>query len=182
MSEISDVAVARLLVSDYAAGGDSGKINILGAGLTVIGRDASTGLSSPFSVLATVSFDPRHAGETPAIELLLEDEAGAPVELPGPAGPLAQPQTMVVAQAHPIEEPQFPGLNVPRRTIRPTLQMVLNFGTGLPLAGGYYYTWRIKIDNSSSNAWTERIYVLATPPGIIFGGPMGSADLLPPST
>lgn len=177
MSDVADKASVHVLLSDYAAGDAAGKLNILGGGIQLVGHDATAGVTAPFSVVALASFAPEHVGESPAVELLLEDDSGTAVKLPGPVGPMGEPQTMSIAQAHTIEEPIYQGAHVPRRLLRSQMQMVLNFATGLPLAVGALYRWRFKIDHFSREEWTTSFYVPGPPPAPVFGGGTGPSSL-----
>jgi hypothetical protein len=82
MSEVGRSARVNITVADYIAPGESGKLTIVGAGISIVGRNPATGRTAPISVIATVTFDPKFLGENPNVELSLETAGGAVVELP----------------------------------------------------------------------------------------------------
>jgi len=164
MSEVSDAAIVSILLADYAAADAAGKLNVIGGGITIIGL-TSTGTTSPFSVVVTITVPPQLYNAECAVELQLEDSAGEIVALPGPA----EPQLMRIGQSIAFDEPTHKGAPVPRRTLRSRQQFVLNFAAGLPLTLGLKYTWRVKIDATSRDSWTEEFFVPGPVPGPVLG-------------
>jgi hypothetical protein len=152
MSEASDSAHVRIVLADYAVADVGGKITMVGGNLGIIGINPPTGATAPFTVVAMVSFDPKHAGESPAIELSLETEGGQLVTLPSDR----------------LDAPSLQGANVPTQAVRPKKQILMQFQNGLPLAAGTGYRWRIKIDQNSHPEWTELFYVPTASPGPVF--------------
>jgi len=137
-----------MLISEYGGTDPAGRLNVVGGGIYVLGQGGlaaqglAPGFTAPFAVVTTVAVPPELLGQECALELQLEDSAGDAVTLPGPAG---EPQALRVGQAVAFDEPATaPG--IPRRTLRPRTQWVLNFSGGLPLPLGQLYTWRVKID------------------------------------
>lgn len=174
MSEVSEEASVKILLAEYAATDPAGRVNIVGNTTLVVGpgglpgQGLAPGFTPPFSVVAIVTVPPRLTGQESSVELQLEDAAGDAVAIPGATG---EPQVMRVAQAVTFEDPVAgaPGAGVPRRTLRPRFQWVLNFPGGLPLALSQLYTWRVKIDMSSRDDWCEQMYVAGPPPGPVIG-------------
>jgi hypothetical protein len=162
MSEASDSAHVRILLADYAVADDAGKISMIGASISIIGINPVTGTTAPFTVVTVVSFDPKHIGESPAVELSLETEDGQLVTLPGQPGPLR------VAVADKLDAPKLSGANIPNDAVRPKAQILMQFQNGLPLAVGTGYRWRITIDQKTEPEWTEPLYVPTASPGPVF--------------
>lgn len=165
MSEVADDARVRLLLADYAAVDAAGKLNIIGGGITAIGYVKDTGLTAAFAVVVLIMVPSQHLGAECSVELVLEDEAGNPVSLPGPAG---EAQTMRIGRVIQFTEPKaLPG--VPRLALGIRHQLVLGFANGLPLPVGQRYAWRVKIDHDSKGDWIEDFFVPGPPPGFVIG-------------
>jgi hypothetical protein len=170
MSEVADTAHVRLLLADYASVDPQGKLNIIGGGIIITGFNAEGGVTAPFAVVAVAAFDPRFAGESPAVEVLLEQENGDVVTMPGPVGSLGEPQHLRVGASDPLSAPAAPpGMHIPPTAVRLRKQFVLYFAAGLPLAPGHAYTWRVKIDHETRDEWTETMYVPAVGSGPVIG-------------
>ena len=169
MSNVSDSAIVRLLVADYASTDSEGKLNVIGGGIAVLGAHQAAGqqlgLTAPFTLVVLVAVEPRLYGEECALELILENSAGDPVELPGPAGP----QLMRIAQNMTFEEKVMTHRGVRRGVIRSRSVVTLGFQQGLPLTSGERYLWRVKIDGNTRDDWTEEIYVGSPPASPVFG-------------
>ncbi|MGO9382385.1 MAG: hypothetical protein ACLP4W_09875 [Mycobacterium sp.] len=144
-------------------------MTIVGGGISVAGSTPNTGLTAPFAVVAVVTFDPAFVGESPAVELLLEDRNGQPIALPGAVGPLGQPQYMRVGVSNQLQPTVVPNQQIPTDVTRPKVQILLNFQTGLPLTAGQRYTWRVRIDGISRDEWTEWLYIPSPAPGAVVG-------------
>ncbi|WP_433599141.1 hypothetical protein ACQPXH_26195 [Nocardia sp. CA-135953] len=160
MSEAADTAHVSMTLADYAAVDQGQKINMVGGSISLVGYDFNVGVTVPFTVVAWISFDSKFGGHSPAIELLLEDDTGAIVELPGPPNPVDAPRYVRVGAAE-VLRPAEAGL-------RPRSQIVLNFATGLPLTAGQIYRWRVKIDGSTQDSWTYDFLVVKSS-GLIVG-------------
>lgn len=169
MSEVSDAAVVQALLADYAVADPQGKLNLIGGGISWLGRNPATGLTGAFALVASVEVPPRLYGAECSIEILLEDSAGTLVMLPGQAPGLPQ-QSMRLGQVVRFEEPRFPPMaTVPARYINGRRQWVLLFNTGLPLTEGQGYAWRIRIDNETRDDWAQKFVVLGEPQPPVLG-------------
>ncbi|WP_156181149.1 hypothetical protein [Mycobacterium nebraskense] len=157
------------MLADYAVADAANKLTIVGGGVSIVTHLPNTGQTAPFAVLAVVTFDPAFIGESPAVELLLEDQTGQPVALPGAVGQLGQPQYIRVGLSHQLEAKLPQNQRIPRTAMRPRVQILLNFQGGLPLPAGQRYTWRVRIDGDSSDEWTEWLYVPESAPGVAVG-------------
>ncbi len=166
MSDVSDAALVRILLADYAAVDVGNKINVVGGGLTLVGFNQGSGLTAPFTVVVSVMVPPRLYGAECAVEIVLEDSAREPVSLPGPTG---DAQVMRVGQAVTFERPSFPGAYIPQATVGAKVQWVLGFNTGLPLPIGQRYVWRVRIDHETNDDWVEEFFVPGPPPGPVLG-------------
>jgi len=169
VSDVSDAATVRILLADAAIADPAGKVNALGAGLTGLGINPGTGLTSGFALFIQVGVPPQFYNAECAVEIVLEDIGGALVEIPGP-GPGLPPQPLRVGQAVRFDTPSFPQpANVPPRYLPARVQWVLSFATGLPLAMSQGYSWRVKIDNETKDDWVERFVVLGPVAGPVLG-------------
>jgi hypothetical protein len=68
-----------------------------------------------------------------------------------------------------IEEPNFRGSGVPRRSLPTRSHVVLYFNTGLPLPPGRVLVWRARIDGESKPDWIVSFFVPAPPPAPVLG-------------
>jgi len=170
VSDVSDAAVVRMIIADYSSADQvSGKVAIIGGGATGIGINPQAGLSVPFALYVSVSVPPQLANEECAVEIVLEDPNGQLVLIPGPAPGMPE-QPLRVGQAVRFEEPRFSQqFNVPPRFLYPRAQWALSFSTGLPLAVGQGYSWRVKLDDVSREDWIERFVVLGSAAGPVIG-------------
>lgn len=157
MSAIASAAAVSLDVADYAAKDTANKVNIVGGGLDLVLFQSASGLCAPFTLVVTVRVPPPYYNEACSLEIILEDASGGVVELPGPLG---DSRKMRVGQALTFDEPNFAKMNVPRRVMWSRVRVLLHFATGLPLAVGQVYTWRVRIDGESKDYWT---YTFAVP-------------------
>jgi hypothetical protein len=157
VSEISDAARAQVFLADYAAVDASNKINALGLGFQVCPIQAN-GFTTPLSVVGLIDIPIRHVGDDCAIELVLMSDSEEIVTAAGPTGeatPLRFSQHVNVAQ------PTFnlPGLRVPKDAAWARHQIVATFLSGLPLATGHGYEWRIFVDTNTRSDWSVGFYV-----------------------
>lgn len=175
MSEIADSARVAIFLADYAGNDAANKVNALGAGWSLTGLNPATGLTAAWSVVAMVDVPPKFYNDDFAIALTLRDPTGRAVEIPGVTG---TPQTVQVAQNVHVDEPSFPpGTYVPRGIAWSHLQLIMNFGNGLPLAPGHLYTWTLEIDGVRRDQWATSFFVVGPPPPPVFGGPTGPASI-----
>lgn len=170
MSEVAESATVHILLADYAVAEVSvGKINALGAGVNLVGiSPTGTGLTSGFAVIVQVSVPPRCYGAESSVEIQLEDASGGLVGLPPAPG--LPPQPIRVGQVVRFNAPTLPQpVSTPSNWLPARGQWVLNFTTGLPLAPGQGYAWRVKLDDESRDDWVERFVVVAPPAGPVLG-------------
>ncbi|MGV9710873.1 hypothetical protein ACWDTI_09435 [Gordonia sp. NPDC003424] len=167
MSAAADSAHVRIMLADYAAVDGAQKLNMIGGGATYFPLNAATGHTAPMGVIASASFDPQYTGESPAVELWLEGDDGVLVDVPGP--PRTQPQFLRVGAAEPLRANIPTGLVIPHSAVRPRVQFVMHFGSGLPLTAGKGYQWRMQIDGTTHDEWTEPFFVVMPTVGATFG-------------
>src|SRR5262245_34245575 len=117
MTAVAESAHVRIILADYAAADQKGKLNIVGGGISVVGINPQTHATPAFSVVVTVSFDPVFIGESPAVELQLEDEHGDVFVMP--ANP---PQKLRAGVSSELKPPGVDGFTVPGNAVRPTSQ------------------------------------------------------------
>jgi hypothetical protein len=153
MSEASRSAHVRIIVADYAVVDGAGKITMVGAGIAIAGINPLNNMTAPFAVVAIVSFDPKLIDASPAVEMSLETHNGQLVQLPGHP-PLR------VGTSQRLTPPTLPdGVDVPRDAVRPKVQILMQFQSGLPLQAGHAYVWRVKVDHEEREEWSETLYV-----------------------
>ena len=168
MSEVFEHASVSLILADFAVADQLGKLQMVGGGLQIIGRNHTTGVSAAFAVVVGLAFPPELFNEQYVFEVVLEDQAGSPVELTDPAAPPGS-RMMRFGQTLQIEEPNFRGSGVPRRALPTRTHVVLYFNTGLPLPPGQVLVWRARIDGESRPEWTVPFFVPAPPPAPVLG-------------
>jgi hypothetical protein len=168
MSEVFEQASVSLILADFAVADQLGKLQMVGGGLQIIGRNHTTGVSAAFAVVVGLAFPPELFNEQYVFEVVLEDQAGSPVELTDPAAPPGS-RMMRFGQTLQIEEPNFRGSGVPRRALPTRTHVVLYFNTGLPLPPGQVLVWRARIDGESRPEWTVPFFVPAPPPAPVLG-------------
>jgi hypothetical protein len=168
MSEVFERAAVSLTMADYAVADQVGKLQMVGGGLQIIGRDHATGVSAAFALVVSLQFPPEVFNEQYAFEVVLEDTSGTPVELAAaPAG--AASNVMRFGQTLQVEEPNFRGNGVPRHALPAKAHVVLYFNTGLPLPAGRVLVWRARIDGDSRDHWALPFFVPAAPSGPVLG-------------
>ncbi|ACV79487.1 hypothetical protein [Nakamurella multipartita] len=168
MSEVYEKAAVSLILADFAVADQLGKLQMVGGGLQLIGRDHASGASAAFALVVSLTFPPELFNEQYAFEVVLEDTAGNPLEL---AESAAGPGTRVMrfGQTLQIEEPNFRGSGVPRRALPTRTHVVLYFNTGLPLPPGRVLVWRARIDGESKPDWVVSFFVPGPPPAPVLG-------------
>lgn len=161
MTPASESAWVRLILADYIAPDPQGKINMIGGAIDQVGVDPNGGGTAPFGVLAMATFDPKLIGQTPTIELRLETQDGELVPFDAGDGGI---QNVVIGMTESLRRPDRPGFPGEAPVNRLRQQIVVNFSTGLPLKDAAVYVWRVVIDGSSRDDWTEMFYVQPAPP------------------
>ncbi|MTD16661.1 hypothetical protein GIS00_22250 [Nakamurella sp. YIM 132087] len=168
MSEVHDRARLSMVLADYAVTDPLGKLHMVGGGLQLLGRDRNTGNTAAFALVVSMSFPPEVFHEQYAFEVVLEDLTGSPVELPhqqpGSSSPVVR-----FGQSLQVEEPNFPGSGLPRRTLPGRTNVVLYFNTGLPLPAGQALVWRARIDGESKPDWVLPCWVPGPPSTPVIG-------------
>lgn len=164
MSVVFDAATVSLMMSDFAVTDGLAKLQVVGGGLQVVGRDHKKGVSNAFALTASLSFDPAVINEQYAFEIVLENADGTPAPMGSDGSGV-----MRFGQTLQVEEPNFRGAQVPRHALPPRTQMVLYFNTGLPLPAGRVLVWRARIDGDSKREWTLPFFVIAPPAGPVLG-------------
>ncbi len=169
MSEVFEQASVSLILADFAVADQLGKLQMIGGGLQLIGRDHATGVTAAFALVVSLTFPPELFNEQYAFEVVLERENGTPLELTESAAGPGGSRVMRFGQTLQIEEPNFRGSGVPRRALPSRSHVVLYFNTGLPLPPGQVLLWRARIDGESRAEWTVAFFVPAPPPAPVLG-------------
>ncbi len=164
MSEASEHARLTLVVADFAMVDSQGKVNMVGAGVSVLGFDPAKRTTSRFSVLAQADVPAALSPVVASMELaLLRD--GEPVLMPGKTGP----QAIRIGQAASFEKPQISGPLGLRNRLSSRQQIILDFNTGLPLVPGTAYEWVFQLDGDQDHGIRCPIAVPAAPTGPVIG-------------
>lgn len=167
MTELRDTARVAVVLADYAATDAINKVNILGAGWAVAGRDLASGAVPPQTLVVFIDVPPPFYGQDFTVSLQLMDQAGQVVQLPGPVG---EPQALRVAQIVRAEEPVTPaGSNIPKGVLWSHSQIIFSLPNGLPLPPNQLYTWTIEIDGEHRDVWAVSFYVPGPPPPPVIG-------------
>jgi hypothetical protein len=67
MSDAADSAIVRILLADFASADPVNTLNIIGAGITMIGLVPNTVATVPHAAVATISFPPIFVGKSPGV-------------------------------------------------------------------------------------------------------------------
>jgi hypothetical protein len=172
---LEDAAVT-VLVADYVGVDAANKLNLIGAGFTLLGAmDPVTGATNPFALAVLIEAPVRYVGQDVAVTIELRDETSdTAVQMAGPTG---QAEALRISQLVRFEKVMSPpGMTVPEGL--PTrLQFNVGFSNGLPLKPGALYAWRVSLDGQTRKQWAARFAIPGPPPGPVFGGPAGPADI-----
>lgn len=166
MSETAQSASLMALIADFALVDPTGKLNILGANVDILGFDAVQGSTARFTLVCTIALPAQACPADLSVEIALLDAAGDIAELPGPAGP----QKMRIGHVATIEKPvPPPGTGVSRETLRGRANVLMDFPGGLPLTAGASYRWRLQIDADESAQFFAPFAVAGPPTGVVIG-------------
>jgi len=163
MSEASEAALLTIVVADFV-NSESGKVNIIGGGVSLIGYDPFQRTTSRFAVYAYAEIPARALPAEIALELALMtgDEVAV---IAGPMGP----QAIRVAQSQTVERAQAPISLALRDHVGGGAQIVLDFQNGLPLEPNTPYEFRLQIDGDEQHELRYPIAVVGPPPGAVVG-------------
>jgi hypothetical protein len=171
MSVFADAQV-QILLADYANVDASNKLNVIGGEVSFVGQ-VDSGLSTPFTVVVSVSVPLKHVNSSYALTVELHDiTLGRVVAVPGPDGEAQALRAQQVVTVSSLQLP--PGLAVPTDAMQ-TQTMVMTF-SGLPLPAGHSFEFRAQIDGQSQG-WFRRFHVLGAAPGVVFGGPANPSTI-----
>lgn len=167
MSEIARQATVELALADFAVSDPAGKVNVIGAGIAVVGFDPAQGLSSRFSLWISIHVPTKLCPAEFPVEVALVDAMGELVTLPGPADGTSQP--LRIAQVVNVERPHAQLAAATRDHIGSRVEIVLDFSNGLPLAVGGTYEWRVRIDGDDTRTWSYPFAVTGPGQGPVIG-------------
>jgi hypothetical protein len=169
---VSDDAKVQILLADYASLDASNKLNVIGGEVSFVGL-LENGVSTPFTVVVSVSVPSRYVNSSYALTVELHDITfGQVVSVPGPDGEPQALRAQQVVNVAPLQLP--PGLAVPTDAMH-NHTMVMTFG-GIPLAAGHSFEFRAQVDGQSQD-WYRRFHVPSSAPGVVFGGPTNSPTI-----
>lgn len=144
MSDISESCTGTILMADFVIIDTVGKANIVGGGVSLLGFEPQSSTSTPFGIFVQLTaLIPATHDTGAAMEIILTDQDGQPVALPGPAGP----QVMRIAQNVDFAVSLAPGLQRLPKEFPGTASAAIQFSNGLPIVPGKQYSWVVKIDH-----------------------------------
>lgn len=165
MSEVAAAARLSLGVADFASIDESGKLNIIGGNVGFLGFDPMQGLTTRFTVWAHIALPHHILPAELSIELALLDDRGRVFEIGGPLGS----QAVRMAQPITIDKSSAPVIPALREHMGSSHQMVVDFGSGLPLQPNGTYVWRLQIDGDEDFELRYPLGVAGPPPGPVIG-------------
>lgn len=175
MSAIAESARVSVLIADFANTDNTGKINVIGAGISFISVPAGAP-TPPISVVVACDVPESFAGDSYILSAELWDADRDRVkELPtDESGTL---QAVRLSSAVNVERPQTAfGFTRPTSGVLARHLMLLNFPNGLALSPGMY-EWRAQVDGHHDAEWSARLHVLAPAPPPVFGGPANPSSI-----
>lgn len=177
MSLLADATVT-LVLSDYVGVDGGGKVNILGAGISLMGQQPN-GLSPGMCLAVFIDLPSKYHGQQFALSVELRDETNdRAVMVPMP--PAGAPGALRIQQMVLVQRPTIPNLYLPE-TLPGRVQMQLAFLDGVPVQPGTLYSWQVQIDGQGKQSWRSWFYVPAPPAPPVIGGPSSPTDVtLPP--
>jgi len=161
VSWISDVATVHVLMADYASIDQSGKLNVIGGGISIVAAPTGAALTSSFYLMVFISVPADARSQKFVVGVSLTDGSGAIVTAPGEAKHPLVDVSQPVEFARP-EIPAhylFPDVGRLNELLKGRLQLVTGFPVGLPLASGRGYEWRIALDGVTRDEWVHRFVV-----------------------
>lgn len=166
MSVVSEHAAISLMIADYAqVAPESGKLNVLGGEVTIVGFDPLQGLTARFSVVMSVAVPAEFLPEDCSVELALY-QGGSAVVVPGPV----ENQAVRVGQSITLDRNASPHLpQVLRNHLNGATIVVVDFSNGLPLRPGEAYEWVARIDGDMDRAVVLPFAVPGLPASPVIG-------------
>jgi hypothetical protein len=165
MSDIAERSSIEIIVADFAIVDSAGKSNLVGAGVAMLGFDPRQGLTNRFSLWVSILVPAVLCPVEFPLEIALVDSLGELVLLPGPV----DRQVLRVAQIVTAEKPAAQIPMAQRDHIGSRVQLVLDFGSGLPLAPGSNYEWRVRLDGDEDHQKVYPFGVLGPGVGPVIG-------------
>ncbi len=165
MSDISEHAEVNVLMADYANVDESGKLNVVGGGIALLGFDPYQQSTPRFCVVISIDVTHEFVPADFVLEVALTDDGGV-VSLPTDD---VDDQPVRVANSISLERAQgMPTARI-RDHVGATNFTVLDFSNGLPLTPGIPYSWRVSIDGDTENAASYPFAVPGEPDGPVMG-------------
>ena len=165
MSDISEHAAVSVLMADYANVDESGKLNIIGGGLALLGFDPYQETTPRFCLVVTIDVTHEFVPADFVLEIALTDDGGV-ISLPTETG---EEQPVRVANSISLERAQGMPTTRIRDHVGATNFTVLDFSNGLPLTPGVTYNWRVSIDGDTENSVGYPFAIPGAPDGPVMG-------------
>ncbi len=165
---------ASIFVADYIAVDGAGKLTTVGLGWSFASIDPITLLTPPMHVGVLVDVPAARIGSDFTFLLDLRRANGEVVQALGATG---QPEALRIQQLVTPERNAPAGAVTVPRDVPSRIQAVFGFPTGLPLATGESYYWRLELDHKHLKGWEAHFHILAPPPTPVLGGPANPTDI-----
>ena len=164
---IYDDAHVTVLLGDYVAVDQTGKINALGVGFQFSPLQAN-GNTAGMCVAAVIDVPQKYAGEQYSVSLELRNmDINQVVALPG----TTPPQALRFQQLVTATKPAINGVAIPD-SVPCRHQIAAQLLEGIPLPPGRY-GWRLEVDGQHRKNWHAYFNVLHPPAQPVVGGPVG---------
>lgn len=168
-------AQVQFILADYAAVDATGKLNVIGGGVSFVGSAGQGQPTAPFTVAVTALVPAKYVNQTYVLTVELHDVTiGKTVMIPTDGGQQQALRAQQAVTVSPVHVP--PGMAVPADAMQGTT-IVMQFSNGLPLTPSHSYEWKVQIDGQHREGWWHRFHVLGPAPGPVFGGPAGPTTI-----
>lgn len=135
-------ATVSMTLADFVNVDDTGKANMVGAGLRILTVTPAGTASVPFAVWATVALPTRPAHPV-IVELTLAAANGDSVRIADGDGGSIEVR---IARTVRFTSGASPEIDVPAGVLPATHVIAANFSSGLHFAAGAGYRWQIELD------------------------------------
>lgn len=170
---LADDLHLTMLIADYIGVDAGGKLNAIGAGITVTGLQPN-GLSAPHHVAVLMDAPSKYYGTQFAFSLELRDqETNQLVQVPNPSGTM---EALRIQQVLTVSAPFIQNVYLPPGMVA-RVQVSLAFPTGVPVQAGATYGWHVQIDGREGKGWYAQFHVPGPPPPPVVGGPYSPANI-----
>lgn len=149
----------RILMADYAAIDQAGKLNITGGGISVVLKPSGP-QPVPIALVVSLAVPPELYDTECDVKVALENSSGELVTMASHEGR----QPVQIEHRVKFGEPLAAVPEAaPKRFLWATSQVVVQLPAGLPVQAYEGYQWRVIVDDHAPDEWTERFVALPQP-------------------